>query len=261
MRRAIIKILVIGYVFFVFGQIVQAEAQTVVRVLAYPFPPFLNEDKRTGLTPDLLGLLNNSQDDYRFTLTIVDPDDRYTQLLSGKQHMLLFEKLKWNWQDKENVINFSRMLMKGGEVYVAKHTTDITQTFFNNVSLKSMALYEGYHYKFADYNADKKWLKANFNVHFANSHSEILNMVHKGKVDVGVVTLSYLKKHFINKPEALSKFEISNGFAQVYKLKALIHKKAPITVQVFEKLLNDLKRDFVLQEFLEKNGILRQWAF
>ena len=260
MRRFAIRYILILVVVLA-GWTIHAEAQTNVRVLGYPFPPFVNEDRKTGLTPQLLTLLNNLQQDYKFTLTVVDPDDRYEALLSDRHDMILFEMPKWDWQDKMEDLLKSRVLMKGGEVYVARREPSITQAFFSEIKSKRIGVYEGYHYKFANYNSDKKWLRDNFRVSFANRHRSILDMVETSRVDIGVITLSFLKQYFAKNPEEISKFRVSNEFAQVYELRALIKEEANISVQKFEKLLSGLKKDFVLEEFLEKNGILHQWRF
>lgn len=261
MRRVLTNILVI-YV-CVLGALLSfaASAQTTIRVLAYPFPPFLNEDLKTGLTPELLDLFNLIQDDFDFQLYVTKPEERYENLLDGKQDMILFEMPKWSWDNKKDKVKFTRQLMKGGEVYVAKRGKQPQYELFETVTSRHIAAYQGYHYAFADYNSDRKWLKENFKISFANSHYEIMDLVRDNKAEVGVVTLSFLKRYFIEKPEQIAEFEVSENFAQVYDLKAVIRKNAPISVKEFELVLTKLKKDFVLQKFLEKNGIIRQWSF
>lgn len=260
MRRFMLRLIMIC-VGVIAGWVDPTYGQTDVRVIGYPFPPFINEDKKTGLTPDLLALLNRQQKDYRFSLTVVDPELRYRALMSDDYDMILFEMPKWEWLDKMDRLEQSRILMKGGEVYVARRQTKRTPTFFSDIKSKRIAVYEGYHYAFADYKADKKWLRENFKIEFAQSHHTILKMVENGDVDIGIVTLSFLKQLFARNPEEISKYRISDEFAQVYELRTLLKKDAPLSLKKFEKILSDLKRNFVLEEFLEENGILHQWRF
>lgn len=239
----------------------QAWGETLVRVVAYPFPPYVNEDKQTGITFDILKLLNESQDKFLFELVIKEPNARYESLKSAQQDMILFEMPEWSWQNQFDDLHISPLLMKDGEVYIAKRGLGRTLSFFKNIKAKHIAAYAGYHYDFAGYNADKKWLEENFDISFATDHHDILNMVYEGNAQIGIVTVSFLKQYFMKNPDQIRHFLISEEFAQVYHLKAMIRKKAPISLSKFNELLSGLKNSFKLQELLEREGVLRQWAF
>ncbi|NVK19860.1 MAG: transporter substrate-binding domain-containing protein [Methylocystaceae bacterium] len=236
-------------------------ATTVVNVLAYPFPPFLNDDKKTGLTADIIKLFNKNQSRFDFKLMVVKPQERYQPILSGKAHMMLFEMPEWNWQEHENNVQFSKLLLKGGEVYVAKRHRDQLRFDFEQIENRRIMAYEGYHYTFADMNADQNWLKSNFNIAFTNSHPHMLKAVKSGEVDIAVVTLSFLKQYFHDNPQDLLTYVISQQFAQVYKLRALVAKESPLKLTELEDLLHNLKNNNALQPVLETYGVLRQWQF
>lgn len=236
-------------------------ASTVIKVLAYPFPPFLNDDGRTGLSADIVQLLNQVQTQYDFQLMVVKPQARYKPILSGTAHMMLFEMPEWNWREHSDKVNFSKLLLKGGEVYVAKRLPDQLRFDFDQVEKRKIMAFEGYHYTFADLNADEDWLKSNFNIVFTNSHTHMLQAVKKGEADIAVVTLSFLKQYFHENPQDLLSFVISQEFAQVYKLKALVAKSSPLSLEKLESLLQDIKKEGQLQGVLETYGVLRQWQF
>ncbi|NVJ91111.1 MAG: ABC transporter substrate-binding protein [Methylocystaceae bacterium] len=238
-----------------------AAARTLVRVLGYPFPPFIDDNKTTGLTPDILKLLNEAQDKFIFKLSIANPKERYAQILSGKQDMILFETPLWGWQDKQDNVVFSKLLLKGGEVYITKRGSKSLPKELIDMKHLRIVGFEGYHYKFADYQSDKEWLSKNFDITFTHSHQEILETIKSGERDVGVVPVSYLKQHFQKFPEEISVFSVSPEFAQVYHLHALLRQNGPINVTEFDNLLRLIKNSQALQTLLEKDGILRQWAF
>ncbi|SCA55605.1 conserved exported hypothetical protein [Candidatus Terasakiella magnetica] len=247
--------------FVLLSQVSLLAGSQSVRVLAYPFPPYLNEDMKTGLTPDVLSLLNHYQNDYNFVLHVVEPQQRYENIVSAKQDMILFEMPQWDWQDKTDHVMFSRLLMKGGEVYITKRTKDRDQSYFDQIKDKHIGAYEGYHYKFADYNSDEAWLKANFDIDLANRHRIIMDWVKQGKVDVGVITLAFLRRYFKDNPNEIAAYLVSQNFAQIYHLKAVLRKNGPISVENFEKILSGIKHTDRFHRLLEKNGILRQWTF
>jgi ABC-type amino acid transport substrate-binding protein len=238
-----------------------ASAQMLVRVLGYPFPPFIDDNKTTGLTPDILKLLNDVQDKFVFELSVTPPKERYAQILSAKQDMILFETPLWGWQDKQDSVVFSKPLLKGGEVYITKRGSKSLPIEFIDMKHLRIVGFEGYHYKFSGYQSDKDWLSKNFDITFTHSHQEILKMVKSGERDVAVVPISYLKQHFRKFPEEISAFSVSQNFAQVYRLRALLRQNGPINVSEFEQLLRLITNSQKLQTLLENNGILRQWSF
>lgn len=238
-----------------------AQAQTKVRVLAYPFPPFFNEDNRTGLTTDLIALLNNLQTDYHFELKVTSPTRRYQQFATARADIIFFEMPTWGWQ--KTALNFeqTREIMKGGEKYVTANQKGRDQSFFDDLTSKSISAYIGYHYGFANFNANQDWLRQNFHIVLHNSHERILDLTLKNKVDIGVVTLSYLKKYFYANPQNRSKLLISDHFDQHYSLRTLVRTGAPINVLQLEQLLDQLKQNKQLRGLFIANGLEDQLTY
>ncbi|WP_419798097.1 MAG: amino acid ABC transporter substrate-binding protein [Terasakiella sp.] len=238
-----------------------AQAQTQIRVLAYPFPPFLNEDNRTGLTTDLIALLNNLQTDYHFELKVTSPTRRYKQFAAGHADIIFFEMPTWGWQKTTLGFQQTKEIMKGGEKYVTANQKGRDQSFFDDLTSKSISAYIGYHYGFANFNADQNWLRQNFRIGLHNSHERILDLILKNKVDIGVVTLSYLKKHFYANPQLRSKLLISDRFDQHYSLRALVRNGAQIKASQLEHLLDRLKQNKQLRGLFIANGLEDQLTY
>lgn len=230
-------------------------AQTLVRVIAYPFPPFLYEDNKTGLTPDIIALLNDVQKEFKFTLKITSPNRRYYQFQSAQADLILFEMPEWGWTKSGLGFEATPILLQGGEKYITQRKPGRTQAFFDNIQSKSISAYIGYHYGFADYNADPNWLERRFRIMLHNSHSRIIDLVLKDKVDIGVVTQSFLRKYLYQKPQLRDQLLISEGFDQIYKLRTLIRKNAPITATRFHELIKGLKNSGQLRALLVANGL------
>ncbi len=175
--------------------------------------------------------------------------------------MMLFEMPQWNWQDKSHKIDFSKLLLKGGEVYIAKRKPEQLRFDFNQIETRKIMAFEGYHYEFAGLNADQDWLKSHYNIIFATSHHQMLKAIKEEKAEIAIATLSFLKQYFHDNPQELLTYVISQEFAQVYNLRALVRKKAPLSLGQLEELLQGLKQQDHLQNLLETYGILRQWQF
>jgi len=235
--------------------ITQAHAQTLVRVMAYSFPPFLYEDNKTGLTPDLIALLNSMQTDFKFTLKVTSPNRRYHQFQSGEADLILFEMPKWGWTDTGLEFDATPVLLHGGEKYITKRKPERTEAFFDNIQAKTISAYIGYHYGFADFNADPDWLERRFRIMLHNSHSRIIDLVLKDKVDVGIVTQSFLRKYLYHQPHLRDQLLISERFDQTYKLRALRRKNAPITAARFLALITGLKHSGQWRALMIANGL------
>ena len=237
------------------------KAQTLVRVLAYPFPPFMNEDMKTGLTVDLVSLLNESQSEYIFNLHIQSPKRRYIGISSGLYDMVLFEMPQWGWKDRDLEYSTTREIMKGGEVYITANTTHRDQSFFQDLKKKRTAAYFGYHYGFAGFKADRKWLQKNFQIGLHNSHKRIVELVRSKKVDVGVVTYSFLQQCLAESPGLKNDLIVSEKWDQKYSLPALIGAKSTISVSEFESLLDRLKEAGLLEALFREKGLLEQLTY
>ena len=53
-------------------------------------------------------------------------------------------------------------------------------------------MFSGYHYAFANFNADPKFMAEHFNATLTYSHDSNLLMVARGRADIALVTRSYL---------------------------------------------------------------------
>lgn len=151
--------------------------------------------------------------------------------------------------------------MKGGEKYVTANQDNRDQSFFDNLTSKTINAYIGYHYGFANFNADQNWLRQNFRIGLHSSHERILDLILKNKVDIGVITLSYLKKHFYANPQLRSKLLISDRFDQHYSLRALVRNGAPIKASQLEHLLDRLKQNKQLRGLFIANGLEDQLTY
>jgi len=239
----------------------EAQAKTLVRVVAYPFPPFVLQDMKSGLTSDILALLNKSQDEFEFELSVKSAKRRYFGFQKKKQDMILFEMPQWGWHDIDVKFSTTREMMRGGEVYIAHKKRAINQSYFDELPSKHIGAHFGYHYHFANFNTKRAWLEKHFRILLTHSQSRIIDLILKRKIDIGVVTLSYLKQYRKKHPEIKNDLLVSEKMDQEYSLKTLIREGSPLSVEQFEALLDKLVKDGSLPALLKKNGLLGQFTF
>lgn len=133
------------------------------------------------------------------------------------------------------------MGLEDAEVFVAQRLPARDQSYFTDLDGKRLAVFSGYHYAFANFNPDPKYLVEHFNATLTYSHDSNLLMVARGRADIALVTRSYLSDFMVRNAQMAGQFLVSQRVDQVYHHYALLRPKAPITAQAFAELLKRLR--------------------
>ena len=230
-----------------------AHAGQRVRVGAYHFPPYVVKPESTapgGLLPELLAALNQSQQDYRFDLVPTSVTRRYRDLQQARYDMILFESPDWGWQNIP--LQKLDLQITDAEVYVARAKEGRDQHYFDRLDNKRMALYSGYHYGFAGFNADQEYLGRQFNAVLTYSHDSNLLMLLHGRADISVVTRSYLRLYQSENPQQSARLLVSERVDQVYHHHALLRPQGPLDASQLASLLQDLQHSGRLGELVSR---------
>ena len=254
----VIQVLV--WAFVGLSTVASARAETEVGVLGYKFPPFV-EDGYGGLTSSLITLLNATQSEFKFSFVPTSPARRYRDLAGGRGNVIIFEMPEWGWRASGVETAESREIMKGGEVYITLANKGRDQSFFDDIGSKSIAAVLGYHYGFAKFNADPKFLTKTFDINLTFGVESIIKMVVKNRADVGVVTESYLAKYLKDHTEIIGRLLISKIRDQVYSLRAIVGSDSPISVPKLEAILDDLKANGALADLFKDYGFEKQLTY
>lgn len=222
----------------------QAGAEQVVRIGAAHFPPYTIRPEKgadTGLLPELVAALNAAQRDYQFVLVPTSIPRRFRDFEQGRIDIAIFENPDWDWQDipHESV----DMKLEDAEIFVARKQPGRGQEYFDDLKGKRLALFSGYHYAFADFNADPKYLAGNFDATLTYSHDSNLLMIMRERADIALVTRSYLSDFLARNKEEASQLMVSERVDQTYRHFALLRPKAPISGAQFDQLLERLREN------------------
>jgi ABC-type amino acid transport substrate-binding protein len=224
--------------------VLPSQAAQLVRVGAAHFPPYTVRPESgadTGLLPQLVEALNQLQTDYRFELVPTSIPRRFGDFKQGRVDMAIFENPDWGW--KEIPHTTVDMGLEDAEIFVAQRKPDRQQSYFADLTGKRLALFSGYHYEFASFNAEPKYLAQNYNATLTYSHDSNLLMVLRGRADIALVTRSYLSDYLLRNKEVGEQLLVSQRIDQVYHHYALIRPQAPITGEAFGQLLQGLRNN------------------
>lgn len=217
-------------------------AQQIVRIGAAHFPPYTIRPEKgadTGLLPELVESLNAAQSDYKFVLVPTSIPRRFRDFEQGRTDMAIFENPEWGWQDIPHVA--VDMGLEDAEIFVASKARGRDQSYFNDLKGKRLALFAGYHYAFAQFNPDPKYLADHFNVSLTYSHDSNLLMILRGRADIALVTRSYLSDFMARNRDEARQLMPSERVDQVYRHYALLSPNAAITGPQFADLIKKLR--------------------
>ena len=222
--------------------VLPSPAAQLVRVGAAHFPPYTIRPESgadTGLLPQLVEALNREQSDYQFVLVPTSIPRRFGDFKQARIDMAIFENPNWGWQDIPHTS--IDMGLEDAEIFVAQRLPDRQQDYFADLAGKRLALFSGYHYAFAHFNADPKFLAQSYNATLTYSHDSNLLMVLRGRADVALVTLSYLSDYQLRNEKVGDQLLVSQRIDQVYHHYAILRPSAAITGEAFGKLLQGLR--------------------
>lgn len=233
-------------------------SQQPIKVIVgmYPFAPFVEQEDTgaaSGMTPDLVSALNRNQKKYHFETILIPPKRRYQSYKRGDYDVIFYENEAWGWQDY--TVDVSNIYQKGGEVYVALKQSGRGQEYFDRFDNKRMMGILGFHYGFADFNSDEKFLHNKFNMSLSHDSDKNLTKLLKQRGDVVVVTKAYLQRYLKNYPGVKEYLLISEKLDQEYSHTVLLRPDSEVSVNEMNQMLDNLTSSGEMKRLFEKYGI------
>nr|WP_020592438.1 ABC transporter substrate-binding protein [Kiloniella laminariae] len=244
------------FVFVVFS-ITRVTAEPVkVQIGITHFPPFyvVNDGiPHSGLGIDLITAMNDIQSGYHFSTVETSARRRHLMFQKGDYDVSLFDHLEWGWDSTQ--VEATRQYLQGGERYITLAGSDITPAYFEDLTGKKIGAILGYHYKFTNYETDPAALDQKFNISLVTRQMQILKMVLSKRVEIGVMTESFLEYYFQSHQDMRSVLLISEHYDQRYSFVGIARRKGPISAAKLEEILFSLFRDERYSWIAEKYGV------
>jgi len=237
------------------SNLVYADDRQIVKVGGYHFPPFLEDinEKGSGITLDLIDLLNKYQNKYKFIFILTSSKRRFDHFNEGKYDMIMFESIDWGWKNRD--VESSKVYLVGGSKYITKAGKGKDQSYFDNFEGKSILLINGYHYGFCNYITDQEYLKKNYNAAMTSTHNGNILSVIKGRADITVVINAYLQKFLHENPSTKNQILISDKFDLKNYYTILIRKGFKPDSKQINELLTSMEKDGTFENFWKKYGM------
>ncbi|UAW97119.1 transporter substrate-binding domain-containing protein [Halopseudomonas nanhaiensis] len=227
-----------------------------VRVGGYVFPPFVqvsSDGEWSGVTLDVVSELNAMQSAYRFEFVPTAAARRYGELEAGHYDMLFFENPAWGWQSED--IQSLEGAVLGRALFIARAVDGRGQEYFDVRQDKRIALFSGYHYAFAGFIADPAHLRDAHNAVLTFSQESNIQMVLRRRVDLAVVTESFLEAYLSRHPQYRSRLLVADEADQYYQHFLVMRSGAEPGLERMKAYLDRLQDSGVLARILERNGI------
>lgn len=233
-------------------------ARELIQVGGYEFAPYVEfrHSKPAGVTIELIRHLNRIQDRFEFRFELTAPRRRYDELTSGRFDVMLFESPEWGWSPYSGKFSATREILRDTEVFVALAGPGRDQSFFAAPSERSIAGVYGYHYAFAGLTTDPVVLEQKHRMSLVYSNRASIDLMLNGRVDMAILTRSYLHRFLTENPSLRSKLLIAQHPDQVYSLRALVREGATITTRDIEQYLATLRRQGVIDNLWRSAGIV-----
>jgi len=227
-------------------------AQQEVKIGAAHFPPYTVRPEKgvdSGLLPELVAALNQLQSAYHFVLVPTALPRRFQDFQQKRIDMAIFENPQWGWQSIDHVA--VDMGLEDAEVFVALRKEGRDERYFQDLKGKRLALYSGYHYAFAHFDADPAWLSKEFNATLTYSHDSNLQMILRRRADIAPITRSYLSDYMVRNPQDAEQLLMSERVDQIYHHYAILRPDAPISAEALRGYLQQLHDNGDMQRIFQ----------
>lgn len=235
------------------------QASTPVIVGAYNFNPIVTfgaNGEPEGLLVEVVQELNRRQQQFTFEIRRTSSKRRFEDYRLGRYDVILFESPQWGWQ--EMGMQSTPVLLEDEEVFVALNKPERDQSFFDNVTERRLLAILGYHYGFANFDANEENLAQRFEIEMSRSQERNMALILADRpsvAEVAVVPRSFLKRFRRNQPEDADRLLVSDRPDQVYQLCGMVRPESALNSQTLEALFHGMIDDGTYPAIVKRYGM------
>ncbi|MBE7637140.1 ABC transporter substrate-binding protein [Sneathiella sp. P13V-1] len=226
-----------------------ASARTQVNVgLTSVQPPFVVDvEAKKGVIFDLLKALNDTQETYEFLPLLYPARRMLSDYKTLNIHVVAFNNVNWGWVQRGGIPSIN--LTNGRDLFVSLAKSDPNKT-----DITDIGAVRGFHYAFADYDADK--LARMQNVSLVESEADVLKLIKFNRVKKGVISEAFLGWVSISNPQLYKILKIDRANPDhTYHRQLIRLASSPISLEEIDLLLEKMKNNGALQAVYDKYGL------
>lgn len=245
-----------GVLVILFGLMVAKAAEPVpVKVGAYEYGVvyFYENGQPKGMVPHLISLLNDMQDEYVFELAETSSRRRYWAVMSGEVDLVLLESSNWDWHELN--VRFSDTIVREQGVYLALAGRDDAEMLFEDVIRYPILCVLGFHYGFADFNADPEYLRQNYDVLLRYNEKDVLAGLLSGEAPIGVVSAGFLATQVIENPDLRDAIVIADQPDATHDLVSVFSDSSSISPERLNQLIAKLRTTGELERMWQQHHL------
>jgi len=216
-------------------------------------PPFLSLSEESGAGLEILAVMNAVQQQFFFAHKEVPSKRRVQAMDEAWIDTIMWDNAAWGWQTLD--IESSGPLVKSKDVYITLKKENRSQNFFDEISTKKIAMVNGFHYKFANFETDIKKLKQRFSISLVRTEEAVLKMILAERAEVGVVSETSLNWFLIRYPQHRSTIFVSEKYDTAYSRNFLVPSNGIINVDDINEILKLADSKGLLAPIYNKYGL------
>ncbi|WP_420549139.1 ABC transporter substrate-binding protein [Curvivirga sp.] len=234
---------------FIFGlsQIVMAEEVRVNVALTSKQPPLVIDTREpTGLVYDVLKAMNEHQDEFHFVPRLIPAKRIFSTYQNGDIGVIAYNDLSWGWSQRGGV---GSVAMTAGEDLFFS----LKKEYLGTQPVKEIGAVLGFNYAFAGFDSNKTAHMDN--VYLVKDEESVFRLVVNKRVQQGIVSRSFLDWMSVSNPVWYTKININPTPDHSYTRRFIVLEKSPISVDQIDSIIDDLKRQGVIQNIYANYGI------
>jgi len=216
-------------------------------------PPFLNLSEKSGAGIEILAVMNAVQQQFFFVHKEVPSKRRVQAIDEAWVDTIMWDNAAWGWQTLDMVS--STPLVNSKDVYIALKQENRGQNFFDDFSTEKIAMVNGFHYKFANFETDIKKLKQRFSLSVVRTEEAVLKMILAERAEVGIVSETALNWFLIRYPQHRSTILVSEKYDTAYSRNFLLPSNGIINIEDINNILKVADSKGLLAPIYNKYGL------
>jgi len=223
-----------------------ASAEIVSVGLTSVQPPLVIDTRtKKGLVYDVLDILNNFQDDFKFVGNFYPPKRLLAEYDTLGIHMIAFNDVKWGWAQRKGVGSLT--LTDGRDLFFS------LKKGIKRTPKGGLTAVSGFHYAFAGF--DPVTLQNMPNVSLVIDEPAVIKMLVNGRTEKGISSETYLKWLSVSDPGTFSMLQIEEKEDNRYNRQLVVFPSSPISIDQLNVFLNNANVRTALAKAFKKYGL------